>query len=114
MDDDLEGDSSRKEERVRSLLAAADRCGLERMKLMCASILCKGLKVENVTATLALAEQHHRVEDVVASPGYELLKAACPSLPCGTLREIGKVSQPSVCSVQFVLMFPLCISKDET
>ncbi|TVU42457.1 hypothetical protein EJB05_08864, partial [Eragrostis curvula] len=96
MDDDLEGDSSKKEEQVKSLLAAADRCGLERMKLMCASILCKGLKVENVAATLALAEQHHckqlkdacigfminsadRVDDVVVSPGYQLLKAACPA-----------------------------------
>lgn len=87
-------DGHHKVQQVQSLLAAADKCGMERMKLMCASILCKGIEVENVAVTLALADQHHcsqlkdacigfinsadRLRDVMASPGYECLKIASP------------------------------------
>lgn len=63
--DDLDADQ--KEEQVKSLFAASDKFGMERMKLMCASILCKELKVENVATTLALADQHH----------YSQLKNVC-------------------------------------
>lgn len=90
--DDLDADQ--KEEQVKSLFAASDKFGMERMKLMCASILCKELKVENVETTLALADQHHcsqlknvcigfinstdRLRDVMASPGYQQLKVTRP------------------------------------
>lgn len=92
--DDL--DRSENEEMVRHLLVAADRYGMERMKLVCESILCSRLDVENVATNLALADQHHcnklkeicikfinssnRLDDVVASKGYECLKRTCPAL----------------------------------
>ncbi|GJN26310.1 hypothetical protein PR202_gb14232 [Eleusine coracana subsp. coracana] len=44
--DDLDGDE--KEERVKHLLVAADRYAMERMKLMCESMLCKRLSAESV------------------------------------------------------------------
>lgn len=55
--DDLEGCD--KEEMIKHLLVAADRYGIERMKLNCESILCESLDVERVAATLTLADQHH-------------------------------------------------------
>ncbi|KAL6659097.1 hypothetical protein ACP70R_003137 [Stipagrostis hirtigluma subsp. patula] len=92
--DDLDADEN--EEIVKHLLVAADRYAMERMKLMCESILCKRLDFENVAATLAFADQHHcsklkdgciqflkssnRIEDVLASQGYKHLKRACPAV----------------------------------
>jgi speckle-type POZ protein len=78
------------------LLVAADRYAVDRMKLVCASILCKNLDVETVSATLALAYQHNcdkfkdvclefitsssdLMDSVVATQGYQSLKATCPS-----------------------------------
>ncbi|KAF7004712.1 hypothetical protein CFC21_019909 [Triticum aestivum] len=56
MDDLL--DSHDKREMMRHLLVAADRYAMDRLKLMCEAILCKGLDAESVAATLALADQH--------------------------------------------------------
>jgi speckle-type POZ protein len=90
--DDLDG--TEYEEMAKHLLVAADRYGIERMKLMCESILCRRLSVDRVAATLVLADQYHcsklqdactrfidssnRMEEVAASQGYEQLKRACP------------------------------------
>lgn len=49
------------------LLAAADRYGLERLRLMCESHLCKNLSVRSVAQVLSFADQHHAAE----------LKAVC-------------------------------------
>ncbi|CAL5007573.1 unnamed protein product [Urochloa decumbens] len=81
---------------VRHLLAAADRYAMDRLKLLCASILVKYLNVENVATTLALADQHScdRLKDVcikfmassdemdavVKTEGYANLKKTCPSI----------------------------------
>ncbi|XP_037488557.1 BTB/POZ and MATH domain-containing protein 1-like [Triticum dicoccoides] len=92
--EDLDGDEGK--EMVKHLLVAADRYAMERMKVMCESILCNSLDVESVTATLALADQHHcsnlrdaclefitspdRMDDVMATQGYAHLKRSCPSI----------------------------------
>lgn len=81
---------------VQHLLVAADRYAIERMKLMCEGILCKSLSAKTVATTLALADQHHcsklkdaciefmnsldRMDDVVASKGYQHPKRACPAI----------------------------------
>uniref|UniRef100_A0A0A9DNT1 BPM/SPOP BACK domain-containing protein n=1 Tax=Arundo donax TaxID=35708 RepID=A0A0A9DNT1_ARUDO len=52
---------------LQHLLAAADRYGLDRLRLLCEAKLCDELTAETVAATLALAEQHHCSE----------LKSAC-------------------------------------
>ena len=49
------------------LLAAADKYGLERLRLMCESHLCKSLSVRSVAQLLSFAEEHHATE----------LKAVC-------------------------------------
>ncbi|KAF6993770.1 hypothetical protein CFC21_010610 [Triticum aestivum] len=100
----LDGDEGK--EMVKHLLVAADRYAMERMKVMCESILCKSLDVENVTATLALADQHHcsnlrdaclefitstdRMDDVMASQGYAHLKRSCPSIVIDVLEKAKK------------------------
>ena len=92
--DDLDEDD--KEEMFKHLLVAADRYAMERMKLVCESIICKRLHVGNAATSLALADQHHcnklkdacigfmnslnNKDDVVASKGYEHLKRVCPSV----------------------------------
>ena len=92
--DDLDGDD--KKEMIRHLLVAADRYGMERLKCMCVSILSEGIDVKYVATTLALADQHScpglqeacirfiassssaKLNDVVASKGYNQLKRTCP------------------------------------
>ena len=90
--DDQEGDDNR--ELIRHLLVAADRYAVDRLKLVCQIILCKNLDVETVSDTLALAYQHNCdslkdiclefitspivLDAVVATEGFENLKATCP------------------------------------
>nr|CAB3480460.1 unnamed protein product [Digitaria exilis] len=92
--DDLDRDEN--QEMIKHLLVAADRYGIERMKLVCESILCKRLDVECVADTLALADQYHcsklkdacigfinssdRKDDVLTSQGYAHLKRTCPAV----------------------------------
>ncbi|KAL9368540.1 hypothetical protein Peur_039739 [Populus x canadensis] len=44
------------------LLAAADRYGLDRLRLVCESHLCKDISVNSVSSILALADCHHATE----------------------------------------------------
>lgn len=84
------------------LLAAADKYGLGRLRLMCESYLCKDISVNTVASTLALAERFHALElkaaclrfaaenlsAVMRSSGFEYLKENCPSLQSELLKII--------------------------
>lgn len=84
------------------LLAAADKYGLGRLRLMCESYLCKDISVNSVASTLALAERFHAMElkaaclrfaaenlsAVMRSSGFEYLKENCPSLQSELLKII--------------------------
>ncbi|KAI5002467.1 hypothetical protein ZWY2020_027117 [Hordeum vulgare] len=92
--DDLEEND--RGEMVQHLLVAADRYDMERLKLLCQSILCENLDVENVATRLALGDQHHcdilsdacvefiscpKIMDAVAATqGYVDLKTSGPSI----------------------------------
>ena len=52
---------------MQHLLVAADRYGLDRLRLMCEASLCHGIDAQTVATTLALADQHH----------FARLKVAC-------------------------------------
>ncbi|XP_066352870.1 BTB/POZ and MATH domain-containing protein 1-like isoform X2 [Miscanthus floridulus] len=82
-------------EMIRHLLVAADRYALDRLKLICQSILAENLNVITVATTLALAYQHNCnmlqdvcleyitssdvMDAVAATEGYKNLKTTCPS-----------------------------------
>jgi speckle-type POZ protein len=77
------------------LLAAADRYGLDRLKLICAGELTGSISVDTAATTLALAEQHNcpelkercvefiittstTLDAVLLTEGYKHLEASCP------------------------------------
>ncbi|XP_047078338.1 BTB/POZ and MATH domain-containing protein 1-like [Lolium rigidum] len=78
------------------LLVAADRYGMERLKLICVEKLCQYINVGSAAIILALAEQHHceglkkacfdflaapaNLRAVVATDGFQHLSKSCPSL----------------------------------
>lgn len=94
------------------LLAAADRYGLERLRVICEAKLCEDVVINTVATTLALAEQHHCLQlkavclKFVASPenlravmqtdGFEYLKESCPSVLTELLQYVAKISEHSV------------------
>ncbi|GJN26389.1 hypothetical protein PR202_gb14316 [Eleusine coracana subsp. coracana] len=79
---------------MQHLLVAADRYGLDRLRLMCEVKMCNSIDAETVATTLALAEQHHCVQlkkaclrfvtsrgmlgAVMESNGFDHLAASCP------------------------------------
>ncbi|RLN05552.1 hypothetical protein C2845_PM13G06550 [Panicum miliaceum] len=91
------------------LLVAAHRYAMDRMKLVCQSIICRNLYVENVATTLALADQHNcdRLRasciEFIASPnnkdavavtqGYADLKRTCPSVFIDLFERKSKLSK---------------------
>jgi speckle-type POZ protein len=78
------------------LLVAADRYGMERLKLTCEDKLCKCIDVSRAATILTLAEQHQcdglkkvclhflkapaNLRAVIASDGFEHLGTSCPSI----------------------------------
>ncbi|XP_057546585.1 BTB/POZ and MATH domain-containing protein 1-like [Amaranthus tricolor] len=94
------------------LLAAADRYGLERLKLLCEATLCEDVAINNVATTLALAEQHHcsrlksvclkfvasreNLRAVMQTEGFEYLKLSCPSVISELLEFVARVSEHSI------------------
>ncbi|TVU42662.1 hypothetical protein EJB05_09081, partial [Eragrostis curvula] len=102
--DDLEaGDHG---EMIRHLLVAADRYAIERLKLLCQSILCENLDVQTVATTFALADQNHcdmlkdaciqfmtssnAFDAVARTEGYKNLKRTCPSVTIDVLEKTCK------------------------
>ncbi|KAI4301024.1 hypothetical protein L6164_034343 [Bauhinia variegata] len=84
------------------LLAAAEKYGLPRLKLMCESVLCRDISVDSVAYILALADRYHATElksiclkfsaenlvAVMQSDGFEYLKENCPSLQSELLKTV--------------------------
>ena len=81
---------------TQNLLVAADRYGLERLKLICEDKLCMCIDTSTVATTLALAERHgcqglkkacfeflklpSHLKTVIATEGFDHLMTTCPSL----------------------------------
>lgn len=94
------------------LLAAADRYGLNRLRLLCEANLCDSIMINTVATTLALAEQHHcfqlkavclkfvampeNLRAVMQTDGFEYLKESCPSVLTELLEYVARVSEHSV------------------
>ncbi|KAM5550413.1 hypothetical protein ABKV19_027529 [Rosa sericea] len=90
------------EPKVFKLLAAADKYGLTRLRLMCESVLCKHISVNSVANILALADRYSAVElksvclkfaaenlvAVMETDGFELLKENCPLLQSELLKTV--------------------------
>ncbi|RLN05254.1 hypothetical protein C2845_PM13G06500 [Panicum miliaceum] len=88
---------------IKHLLAAADIYAMDRLKLLCGSILVKHLRVETVATILAVADQHNceslkqiciefmassdKMDAVVATQGYANLKRTCPSILVDVLEK---------------------------
>ncbi|KAE9606241.1 hypothetical protein Lal_00025033 [Lupinus albus] len=84
------------------LLAAADKYGLERLRMMCESRLCKDICVNSVSNILTLADSCHATElksvclkfaaqnlaAVMRSEGFESMKENCPRLQSEILMTI--------------------------
>lgn len=93
------------------LLAAADRYGLERLKLVCEATLCQDVAINNVATTLALAEQHHcfhlksvclqfvasreNLRAVMQTEGFDYLKDSCPFVISELLEFVARISEHS-------------------
>ncbi|XP_037467310.1 BTB/POZ and MATH domain-containing protein 1-like [Triticum dicoccoides] len=93
---ELDGEQEAATTMAQHLLAAADRYGLDRLKVICEGKLCRGIAVDAAATTLAMAEQHNCshlkakcvefiistpaiLDAVVATEGYKHLEASCPS-----------------------------------
>uniref|UniRef100_A0A2P2L2I3 Uncharacterized protein MANES_05G073000 n=3 Tax=Rhizophora mucronata TaxID=61149 RepID=A0A2P2L2I3_RHIMU len=94
------------------LLAAADRYGLDRLRLLCEANLCEDVAINTAATTLALAEQHHcfqlkavclkfiampeNLRAVMQTDGFEYLKESCPFVLAELLEYVARVSEHSV------------------
>ncbi|XP_047048832.1 BTB/POZ and MATH domain-containing protein 2-like [Lolium rigidum] len=104
--DGLEGDDHR--EMIRHLLVAADRYAMDRLKVVCQSILSEKIDVQTVATTLALADQHNchmlkdaclefinssTMDDVASTQGFLDLKKTCPSVLVDVLLKMRTLSK---------------------
>uniref|UniRef100_A0A0A8XX45 BTB domain-containing protein n=1 Tax=Arundo donax TaxID=35708 RepID=A0A0A8XX45_ARUDO len=108
--DDLEKDDYI--EMIQQLLVAADRYAMDRLMLICQSIIRKNLNVETVATTLALADRHNcdrlkaacaefiissnELGTVVASQGYANLKRSCPSVFIDLFEKASKQASQNI------------------
>ncbi|CAA0832066.1 Elongation factor Tu- mitochondrial [Striga hermonthica] len=98
------------------LLAAADRYGLDRLRLLCEANLCEEVAINTVATTLALAEQHHcfqlksvclkfvalpeNLRAVMQTDGFEYLKASCPHVLTELLEYVARINEHSIVGKQ--------------
>ncbi|XP_047085962.1 BTB/POZ and MATH domain-containing protein 2-like [Lolium rigidum] len=100
--DSLPGEMKHGEESAMAqhLLVAADKYGLERLKLICEDKLSSGINTSSVATILALADQHHcrglkaacleflslptNLAEAMDSGGFEFLAKSCP----GVLKDL--------------------------
>ncbi|WOK96960.1 BTB/POZ and MATH domain-containing protein 3 isoform X1 [Canna indica] len=96
---------------IQHLLAAADRYGLERLRLLCEAKLCEGITADTVATTLALAEQHQCIQlknvclkfiavrenlgAVMQTEGFNYLETTCPSVLAELLETVAVVDDDS-------------------
>lgn len=102
-----EGENTQDDEcKAWELLVAADRYGVERLKIICERVLGKSLEVDNVAETLALADRYHcatlkdaciefmttshRMGQVAKTLGYMRLKSSHPCLLFEVLEKSSK------------------------
>ncbi|KAH7862218.1 hypothetical protein Vadar_001569 [Vaccinium darrowii] len=93
------------------LLAAADRYGLERLRLLCEANLSEDVAINTVATTLALAEQHRcshlksvclkfvampeNLRAVMQTDGFDYLKESCPSVLTELLEYVARIGEHS-------------------
>uniref|UniRef100_A0A0D9X412 BTB domain-containing protein n=1 Tax=Leersia perrieri TaxID=77586 RepID=A0A0D9X412_9ORYZ len=90
-----ENNNTTKVDMARHLLVAADRYGVERLRVICERVLCRSLDVATVMDTMALADRHscsdlmeacvefiasQKKESVMETDGCKNLKRTCPSV----------------------------------
>jgi speckle-type POZ protein len=92
---------------MQHLLVAADRYGLDRLRLLCEAKLCDDIDVPTVATTLALAEQHHCphlrgacigfiasrdvLGAVMETDGFKHLITSCPAIMKEILDKVAAV-----------------------
>ncbi|CAL5046128.1 unnamed protein product [Urochloa decumbens] len=85
-------DATDKKEMVRHLLVAADRYGMERLKLICEGILCKSIGVEDVATSLALADTYfcHNLRNACVAFNSSLNRRSSPACLLDMLGNVSK------------------------
>ncbi|KAL3647909.1 BTB/POZ and MATH domain-containing protein 2 [Castilleja foliolosa] len=94
------------------ILAAADRYGLDRLRLLCEAKLCLDVAINTVATTLALAEQHlcfqlksvclkfvalpENLRAVMQTDGFEYLKESCPNVLTELLKCVARINEHSI------------------
>ncbi|KAL6030367.1 hypothetical protein STEG23_034372 [Scotinomys teguina] len=91
-----------------AILAAADKYGLDRLKVMCEDALCRDLSVENAAHTLFLADLHSsgqlksqaldfittHVSEVSETSSWKILISSYPHLVAEVYRSLASAPQP--------------------
>ncbi|AQK49038.1 BTB/POZ and MATH domain-containing protein 1 [Zea mays] len=106
--DDDDDDDDEAMVQYQLLLAAADRYGVDRMKLVCQEKLCKHIRADSVATMLVLADRHHcpALKEACfrflsssgnlgsftqTTDGFEVLNASCPAVLKELLAKLATV-----------------------